>query len=124
MDDVIIPSIKRESTERILTDQIESSTTSGPFGCEISVASTNVHPSVLHDVKVFLENYQRERPNVSKEFLTQHVEIVEYEIDLIEKEISKLDCEEAARLSRIINTDQGVSSSPIVLSNVIFPSKS
>ena len=114
MDDVIIPSIKRESIERFLTDQLESSTASVPFGCEISVAPTNVQPSVLHDVKVFLENYQRERPNVSKEFLTQHVEIVEFEIDLIEKEISKLDYEEATQHSRIINTDQGVSSSPLV----------
>jgi hypothetical protein len=92
-------------------DQIESSTASLSAGCETSV-TPNGQSSVLLDVQKFLDNYQQDRVHVSKEFLTQQLETVEHELDLLEKELFKLDCEAPAQHSGIRNTEQDVLLSP------------
>lgn len=64
-------------------------------------------PSVLHDVQVFLESVLRERPILSKDVFTHHVEKVELEIERFEKELMKLDTELGSHEPVLRQEDEG-----------------
>ena len=60
----------------------------------VSAPSASAFPSSIQCIYKFLESIQGKSPSISKDTLTQYVEKVEFEIDLVEKEIMKLEKEQ------------------------------
>ncbi|MCO5605867.1 hypothetical protein L7F22_060051 [Adiantum nelumboides] len=86
---------------------------------------------VLQYMKAFINRYQQELPNLSKDILTQYVEKVEIEIDRLEKELVKLDNEPDFRLllpelnaaTAIVHSDLKSLEGALVLEPLTVPCK-